>query len=86
MNTTGKGKIGFYAFPQHLENPDGRSLITASYLLKRNGYTRLSAELERMALELLREEPDFKPTIETHTAPLMARIKFAFKLIFVNAK
>ena len=48
---------GWHKFPAHLQNPDGRSLMTASYLLNRTGYTALAEILKGMAEDLLRKAP-----------------------------
>ena len=51
------GGLGWYKFPAHLENPDGRSLMTASYLLNRQGHTALAEILKKMASDLLEKAP-----------------------------
>lgn len=48
---------GWYEFPKYLQHPDGRTLKTAAYVLKRVGYETLSNELNRMADQLLAVPP-----------------------------
>lgn len=44
-------------FPYHLQNPNGRMLATAAYLLKYHGHTHLAKELNELAADLLAIPP-----------------------------
>ncbi len=44
-------------FPFHLENPNGRLLLTAADLMKFHGYTHMEAELRKMGADLVKAPP-----------------------------
>jgi hypothetical protein len=57
---------GGHPFPHHLENPDGRALKTAAFLLRRQGYIALADSMGKMADTLLAsssEAPEAQPVV-----------------------
>lgn len=52
--------IKTYDKQEFLQNPNGRSLFEASWLLRYYGHTFIANELENLAIELLALDPVFK--------------------------
>jgi hypothetical protein len=46
-----------WSFPYHQQNPNGRMLLTAAYLLRYHGYIYLANELNELGAELILTEP-----------------------------
>lgn len=44
-------------YPYHLQNPNGRMMLTAAYLLKYHGYTHLADQLNELGDELIAIKP-----------------------------